>query len=200
MTRNIQIAAKNHGINFHLVESTGVLTCFWYRPLKKTSIGVFGSKNIIFSDNDGKEYNKDVVFCGICNYSFHHGRKDNRFAGHKYTQGSYSYWPPTSKFICDVRLTIKIYNDRKSIWFCYLLCDFGSMHHKYHPFLILDMVSRTSKNLSESDKKLLNSTNNATRCNTAMYWVLMDHSNEYVTKSSAKYIVDNLPNKARAKK
>ena len=54
------------------------------------------------------------------------------------------------------------------------------------------MVSKSCKNLSDADIKLLNSTNNVTLPNTSMRRVLMEHSNEYVTKSSARYIVDNM--------
>ena len=62
------------------------------------------------------------------------------------------------------------------------------------------MISKSCKNLSDADIKLLNSTNNVTLPNTSIRRVLMEHSNEYVTKSSARYIVDNLPDSLRAKK
>ena len=62
------------------------------------------------------------------------------------------------------------------------------------------MVSKSCKNLSDDDIKLLNSTNNATLPNKSIRRALMEHSNEYVTKSSARYIVDNTPDSLRAKK
>ena len=138
--------------------------------------------------------------CGICNNSFHYNKKNNRVGGNQDIRGSHTYRSTSEGCKCGVRLTVKIHNEGKVDGFCYLLSVHGSRYHTFHPIPPVDMISKSCKNLSDADIKLLNSTNNITLPNTSMRRVLMEHSNEYVTKSSARYIVDNMPDSLRAKK
>ena len=200
LCREIKNTAKLNGTNLNLIESAGVLTCYRYHIAQKNSIKSNSMKKVAFYEDDGKEYDDYGVLCGIRNHSFHYNKKNNRVGGNKDIRGSHTYRPTSEVCKCGVRLTLKIHNAGKVDGFCYLLSGHGSRYHTNHPIPPVNIVSKSCKDLSDADIQLLNSTNNVTLPNTSMRRILMEHSNEYVTKSSARYIVDNTPDNLRAKK
>ena len=181
-------------------EKLGILTCFRYYSYRQK--GVLKKDRI--NTNDIMEIKKDFrgsdgVLEGMRRHTFHNNRLYGRVNGKTKKKGSTTCRSMNKDCLCRVRMTIKIHNEGEKDGFCYMHTGIGFSSHSNHiqPGLSVSIV--TSKTLSDSDKKLLLSTNEGSVPGTASRNILMHHSNQYVNNSTYYYIVKTKPSDIKCK-